>query len=227
MVSRDDSFAIKGIREGLLVTLSAEGEWEALTARVLARIDEKQAFFKGARVALDVGERPVLPHEMDSFRLLLNKREITLWAVISSSHTSQTSARHAGLETALVTSQGGLESPEVSSEMQGAPGLFVNQTMRNGRTVRYEGHVTVFGDVNAGAQIIAGGSVIVWGKLRGIVHAGALGDETAFVCALDLAPTQLRIAGYITVSPEDKRRKPRPEIALVRNGRIIAESWNP
>jgi septum site-determining protein MinC len=84
----------------------------------------------------------------------------------------------------------------------------------------------VYGDVNAGAEIIAGGNVVVWGKLRGIVHAGANGDESAVVCALDLAPTQLRIATYITVSPEDKRRKPRPEIAFVRQGRIVAEAWN-
>jgi septum site-determining protein MinC len=65
----------------------------------------------------------------------------------------------------------------------------------------------------------------VWGKLRGTVHAGARGDESAVVCALYLAPTQLRIAGYITISPEDKRRKPRPEKAMVRNGRIEAVGW--
>jgi septum site-determining protein MinC len=67
--------------------------------------------------------------------------------------------------------------------------------------------------------------VIIWGRLRGTVHAGYGGDESAVVCALDLAPTQLRIAGYITISPEDRRRKPRPEKALVRNGRIEAEAW--
>ncbi len=74
--------------------------------------------------------------------------------------------------------------------------------------------------------IIAGGSVIVWGRLRGLVHAGAGGDETAIVCALDLAPTQLRIAGYISVSPPDKRRKPLPEMASIRQGRIVAEAWS-
>ena len=83
----------------------------------------------------------------------------------------------------------------------------------------------VVGDVNAGAVIVAGGDVIVWGRLRGIVHAGAGGDESAVVCALHLAPTQLRIAGYITISPDDKQRKPRPEKALVRNGRIEAVAW--
>ena len=92
--------------------------------------------------------------------------------------------------------------------------------------VRHRGSVVVFGDVNPGAEIIAGGNIIVWGRLRGVVHAGADGDESAFVCALDLAPTQLRIARYITVSPSDKRRRPRPEVALVQQGRIVAQAWD-
>ena len=66
--------------------------------------------------------------------------------------------------------------------------------------------------------------MIVWGRLRGVVHAGAGGDEAAVVCALDLAPTQLRIAGQIAVSPE-RRKYPGPEIARIRDGQLIAETW--
>jgi septum site-determining protein MinC len=59
-----------------------------------------------------------------------------------------------------------------------------------------------------------------------LVHAGALGDEEAVICALDLAPTQLRIAGHIARSPEDRRRKPVPEVAAVREGQIVAVPWH-
>jgi septum site-determining protein MinC len=85
--------------------------------------------------------------------------------------------------------------------------------------------VVVFGDVNPGAEIVAAGDVIIWGRLRGTVHAGANGDENAIVCALDMMPTQLRIAGYIVISPPDKRRKPKPEVALVRDNQIVVEAW--
>ena len=101
----------------------------------------------------------------------------------------------------------------------------IRRTVRSGRTVRSQGHVVIFGDVNPGAEIIANGDVIVWGRLRGNVHAGANGDESAFVCALDMIPTQLRIAGYISISPQDKRHKPKPEMALIRDDRIIVEAW--
>lgn len=222
----DDSIAIKGIREGLLLTIRSDGgEWAELTARLAMRIDEQRGFFKGARVALDVGSRPVRHHELDSLRALLTKREVTLWAVISTSGTTQGSARNLGLETALVPQHEQLETPEVNPEEVGTPGVLIDHTLRSGRTVRYDGHVIVVGDVHPGAEIVAGGNIIIWGRLRGTVHAGALGDESAVVCALDLVPTQLRIAGYITVSPPDKRRKPRPEVASVRGGQIVAEAW--
>ena len=90
--------------------------------------------------------------------------------------------------------------------------------------MRHPGHVVVLGDVNPGAEIVAGGHVLVWGRLRGVVHAGAAGDANATVAALDLAPTQLRIAGYIAVSPP-KRGTVRPEVALIRDGHLVAEPW--
>jgi septum site-determining protein MinC len=223
----DDGIVIKGIREGLLLTLTPDGgEWAELTSRLALKIDQQRGFFKGARVALDVGNRPVRQHELDSLKALLTKREVTLWAVVSDSATTQGAAKNLGLETTLVPQHEQMEAPEIRSEEDGEAGVMINHTVRSGRSVHYDGHVMVYGDVNPGATIVAGGSIIVWGRLRGTVHAGANGDETAVVCALDLAPTQLRIASYITIAPDDKRRKPRPEIASVRGGRIIAEPWN-
>jgi septum site-determining protein MinC len=84
--------------------------------------------------------------------------------------------------------------------------------------------VVIFGDVNPGAEVIAGGNIIVWGRIRGVVHAGVDGDEKAVVCALDLAPTQLRIADKIAVSPK-KQGKIQPETARLEGDRIVAESW--
>src|SRR5262249_37088751 len=105
-MSVDDGIAIKGIREGLLLTIDPQGgEWAELTARLAIRIDQNRAFFKGARVALDVADRPVRQHELDSLKVLLSKREVTLWAVVSSSGTTQGAARNLGLETSLVPHQ--------------------------------------------------------------------------------------------------------------------------
>jgi len=84
----------------------------------------------------------------------------------------------------------------------------------------------VVGDVNPGAEIIAGGNIIIWGKLQGLVHAGAQGDESAIVCALDLRPMQLRIAEQVAITPQ-RKWKPQPEMAKLVDGKVIAEAWNP
>jgi septum site-determining protein MinC len=224
----DEPITIKGIREGLLLTIKPDGgDWSEMAVRIAKRIDEQREFFKGARVALDVGTRPVVQLELDRLKALLTNREMILWAVVSASATTVGAAKNLGLETSLITHDDEqLETTPVNSEEAGTPALLINHTLRNGRTVRNEGHVIIRGDVNPGAQIIAGGSVFIWGRLRGIVHAGANGDEGAVVCALDFSPMQLRIATHITISPEGKRHKARPEMASIRNGQIVAEVWN-
>ena len=96
--------------------------------------------------------------------------------------------------------------------------------LRSGTRIEFAGHIVVFGDVNPGAEVIAGGSVIIWGRLRGVVHAGAQGNRDAVVCALDLSPTQLRVASEIATAPE-RRSKPQPEIVRIKNGQLQAETW--
>ncbi len=196
-------------------------------------IDAQGQFFRGAQVTLALGPRDVRRHELANVQKLLAKRDVVLLAVLSESETTLASARRLGVNTDLSRVEPAdeavdplpLKPPPIDPEERGTPGVLINHTLRNGRTVHSNGHVVIMGDVNAGAVVVAAGDVIVWGRLRGVVHAGSQGDELAVVCALDLAPTQLRIAGYITISPEERRRKARPEKALVRNGRIEAESW--
>ena len=76
--------------------------------------------------------------------------------------------------------------------------LFVERTLRSGKSVQFDGHVVVLGDVNPGAEIIASGNIAVLGSLRGVAHAGATGERKASVSAYHLAPTQLRIADLVT-----------------------------
>ena len=58
----DQMVAIKGIRDGLLVSLNASEDWSAMTADLAERIDKQSSFFAGARITVDVGERPRVPH---------------------------------------------------------------------------------------------------------------------------------------------------------------------
>ncbi len=225
---QEQTVAIKGIKEGLLIALSPTEEWLQITAALAARIDQQSAFFSGARITVDVGERPVPKHELSSLKALLERRGLTLWAVLSDSDTTIDAAQALDLKTStanVIPGREDADGSEFSPQEDGTPGVMIRRTLRSGRIVHSAGHVVVYGDVNPGAEIIAAGDIIIWGKLRGNVHAGAEGDESAVVCALDMTPNQLRIAGYITTSPPDKKRKPRPEVASIRNNQMIVEAW--
>jgi septum formation inhibitor MinC len=99
-------------------------------------------------------------------------------------------------------------------------------TLRSGQKVETEHSLVVVGDVNSGAEIIAGGDVIVLGCLRGIAHAGAYdesgGGRTIF--ALNLQPTQLRIGGVITRGGASEGYAG-PELARVDGAMIIVEAY--
>lgn len=70
-------------------------------------------------------------------------------------------------------------------------------SMRSGHKVETEGDVLVWGHLNPGAEIIAGGSVIVAGRLLGVVHAGGYGRNDVFVWAGCFETPQVRIANKL------------------------------
>ena len=220
----EDQITIKGTREGVALAIG-EGPWPELMAGLTARLRTTAAFFRKARVLMDVGARAVAASELEQAAQVLGQYEMSLVSVISTNAETQVAAREVGL--GLVVPQPARAESE-AWVLPSVEGILVRRTLRSGQIARHEGHVAVIGDVNAGAEIVAGGDVIVWGKVRGIVHAGAAGDDNAVVCALYLAPMQLRIGSYIARAPEGRGTRPRaPEMAFVRDGGIVVEPWHP
>lgn len=102
--------------------------------------------------------------------------------------------------------------------------LYHAGTLRGGQALHHDGNVVVVGDVNPGAELIATGDVVVFGRLAGVAHAGAQGDSGARVYALKLEATQLRIATFIAAEDEGALgagSSAQAEAALVRDGRIV------
>ncbi len=99
--------------------------------------------------------------------------------------------------------------------------LYEVGTLRGGQSLHQVGNIVVVGDVNPGAELVASGDIVVVGSLRGVAHAGAQGDERARVVALELAPTQLRIATYVAAEADVRVNDRGAEAAVVQSGRIV------
>jgi len=98
--------------------------------------------------------------------------------------------------------------------------LYHRGTLRGGQAMHNLGNLVVIGDVNPGAELVASGDIVVFGALRGVAHAGAQGDRSARVIALELEPTQLRIATVIATSA-GRGTSRGPEHASIAGDRIV------
>lgn len=214
----------KGIREGLLVTLGDEGQWPEMEQALLEQLEAQGEFLRGAKLILNVENHAINAASLGRLRDQISDLGVSLWAVLTNSPMTEQNAQALGMATRI--HQGPAADPPTvrRRDPEEDEAIFVQRTLRSGASINFDGHVVVFGDVNPGAEVIAGGNILVWGKLRGMVHAGAAGNNQAVVCALVLTPTQLRIGDVIAVSPTEGNR-PGPEMAMVQDGVVVAKLW--
>jgi septum site-determining protein MinC len=212
---------IKGVRDGLLATF-AEAAWEEQCSALIAQIDDRSSFFQGARLALDVGSQVLKVNDLVALRDRLSERNVILWAVMGESPVTEQTSQLLGLATRISKPR---PEEQQHAEAAGDTALFITRTLRSGKRVEFPGNGVVLGDVNAGAEIIADGHVVVWGRVRGMIHAGAKGDRSAVICALDLSATQLRIADEVSAVLKPQKN-PQPEIASINEqGFLQSELW--
>lgn len=85
---------------------------------------------------------------------------------------------------------------------------YIYNSIRSGNKEEYAGSIVICGDVNFGAEVIAGGNITVTGALRGVAHAGANGNVKATISANTIEQTQVRIANLVEQIEEPKEKSP-------------------
>jgi septum site-determining protein MinC len=226
MTEANSLIQIKGLRDGLLVSLD-DAPWETQLAALIERVDAQPSFFHGARLALDVASQVLKVDDLVHLRDQLSERGIYLWAVISESPTTEQTAQLLGLATRISKPRPEETRSYAVEDLGEKTALFLDRTLRSGTRIEFAGHVVVLGDVNPGAEIVAEGNIIVWGRLRGMVHAGSKGKRDVVICALDFSPMQLRIADEASAAMGPQTQS-RPQIARINEfGSLQAEDWSP
>lgn len=214
---------IKGMRDGLLVTMS-DSSWEESRAALMEQIESRGSFYQGARLALDVGGTVFHVNELSELRDRLSERGVNLWAVVSESLTTEKTSQLLGLATRISKPRPQEMTRPPAEEAGEGRVMWIERTLRSGTRVEFAGNLIVVGDVNPGAEVVAEGNVIVWGRVRGLVHAGAGGDMSAFVCGLDLSAAQIRVGGVAAV-PSERSGESRPVKYFLEDGIIKSEFW--
>lgn len=212
--------AIKGNKDGLRLMLAEDVPWDDVLAALRSQLERGTEFFHGAELTVDTGDRALEDAALAALLEVLREHGLQPATLATNSREGRNAARTVGLQTRPAPRQP-VAAPPRDTDPEAA--LLVMRTLRSGQVLRHHSHVTIVGDVNPGAEVIAAGSVLVWGRLRGTVHAGALGDTNAIVGALELMPGLLRIADLMSRTPDQPPDG--PETARVKDEQIIVEPW--
>lgn len=202
--------------QGLHLHLPADMEWEEVWESLIWQLRSRKPFWRGVTpLTLWSQDRDLDVPTLQSLSALVSQYQLQLRRV-------QTNLRSTAIAAATLG-----YSVEQSSPLEAmdplpadtAP-LYLRSTVRSGTAIRHGGSVFLLGDLNPGGEIIAGGDIWVWGRLRGVVHAGANGDPKAVILALQLEPTQLRIANQVARPPEGGAPPNTPEVAYLQDNVI-------
>ena len=228
---------LKGRADGLVLEVG-KGSWAEILGALADKLDTSGTFFRHGKVVVDLGPRPVLEEELRQLVQMLTRQEMRVTLLRTTSERSLQTALAMGISATLETAEGVPVVDAMPAESNLGSSYFVYRGyLRSGHKLFRKETILVIGDVNPGAEVISHGDVLVWGRLRGIVHAGAAGNHRAIVAALDLDPTQLRIASTLAVGADatvgvsgkwlwKRSKNKRPEIARLSNREIAVEEWD-
>jgi len=204
-VAQTEMVTFKGSRRGLFIDLPEDTGFTSIKRELQEKLASAKKFFRGADVVVNVGRRTLTTDQ------LLDIEDILRF--------------NGGLRLAEIIHDP--EERELDRSRLSQRTILVKRTLRSGQRVRYDGNVVVMGDVNPGAEVVASGDVVVLGRLRGVVHAGARGRSDAVVAATWFEPLQLRIADVICRAPEryDGKSPGRPEVARIQNGVVVVDPF--
>lgn len=204
-----NSVVIKGSKAGMTVILNPDLPFEKLIEDIGKKFRESAKFWGAVQMTLTLEGRAMTPdEEFQVVSAITANSQIDILCLLDTD-----ASRIARCEKALT---------ERLMELSSQTGQFFKGNLERGETLESEASIVIIGDVRHGARVIAKGNVIVLGLLHGSVHAGAAGNQESVIVAFEMAPIQLRIAGYLTRPAEKGKRLGRgPMIASVSEDGII------
>jgi septum site-determining protein MinC len=189
------------------------GEW---LQQIKLRLNANQRFWQAhTAVHLTTHDRLLDVRQLQALADLLANHDLDLQRIATSRRQTALAAATLGYSVD--------QGPPVTRLVQApwAPGrslenpIYLETTVRSGVEIRHGGTIVVLGDTNPGSALLAAGDILVWGRLRGMAHAGMDGNRNCRIMALQMMPTQLRIADLVARPPETPPAEYLPEVAYV------------
>ena len=224
LVNRYSQICLKNDGERMLLILPTQAEissdlpwsetWQELKHLLKTK---EQSWQTGTNVCLVAKDRLLDARQLQTIAETLEDVKLFLSVVSTNRRQTAVAAATSGYSVEqnsdLPLADDGLEPGEASTAL--ADPLYLQSTVRSGVEIRHPGTIVIFGDLNPGGKAIAAGDILVWGRLRGIAHAGAQGNHQCRISAIKMEFTQLRIADAVARAPKLRPRRLSPELAFM------------
>lgn len=209
---------LKSNRYGINLILDADMPFGQLEEAILEKFRESERFFKNAKIAISFeGRRLSQEEEFSILDMIAKNTSIQVICVVDQDEMREQMYKE--------------KIDSYYQDVADNTGEFYKGTLRSGQVLKCDTSIVIIGDVNPGAKIIAKGNIVILGSLKGNAYAGAAGDESCFVTALDMDPVQIKIGNVIGRSADrgpweairNRHKTMDPQIALVSKGNIMIE----
>ena len=178
---------------------------------------KEQSWQIGTNVCLVAQDRLLDARQLQTIAETLDDVKLSLLTVSTNRRQTAVAAATSGYSVQQkAAARPAIAFPASSNDSQPlADPLYLQSTVRSGVEIRHPGSIVIFGDLNPGGKAIAAGDILVWGRLRGIAHAGAQGNSKSRIAALQMEFTQLRIADAVARAPKLRPKRFAPELAFM------------
>ena len=196
--------------------LDVVNDWSELWQHLNHRLNASEQFWEPQTlVSLKARDRLLDGSQLNAIAQALAQVKLQLSSVETTRRQTAVAAATTGYSVIQPPPVFPREQSAHSSQFKHGEPLYLKTTVRSGMEIRHDGTVILGGDVNPGGSIIAQGDIIIWGRVRGIAHAGVKGDRASRIFGLYLQPTQLRIADVVARAPNTSPIHEQAEIAYI------------
>ncbi len=222
-VNDNSQVQLKSKEGRLLLILPSESQvsaseltWSDIWQQIRQRLSAGERFrVSNTPVHLMAQDRLVDARQLQELAEALSEVQLRLISVSTSRRQTAIAAVTSGYSVEQLQPVTSLSSEPTATAIPQEDALYLEMTVRSGVEIRHPGTVILLGDLNPGGIVIADGDIIIWGRLRGIAHAGAGGNSECLIMALQMEPTQLRIADAVARAPEKPPMQFSPEVAHI------------
>ena len=209
-----EALVMKSYQNGITLMINDELPFDTILQEIAAKFAVSKCFFQDAKVALSLeGRHFTKEEEIEILETIQQNSNLQVICIVGKDEETDKLYLRAMKQVEKRFSQ----SPD---------GQFYKGSLRKREVLEAATSIIILGDVCSGCKVVSAGSIIVLGALYGEAYAGATGNDSCYIVALEMKPEKCKIGDFKYKLPGRPGKRGtgsfvQPKIAYVNDERIV------